>query len=152
MDAIRIEGLTKKYKDVVAVDNLSLTVKSGELFSLLGVNGAGKTTLIRIINQITVPDSGEVLFGGRPMREEDVENIGYLPEESDISFSYATGNIISEKVSGGIAGVSYGSLDSVYFKGFWYWRLAEVISLLAIIYYIFIVIFIYKFNFLKNNA
>ena len=52
----------KKYKDVVAVDNLTLSVRTGELFSLLGVNGAGKTTLIRIINSITAPDKGEVLL------------------------------------------------------------------------------------------
>ena len=49
MDAVRIEGLTKRYKDVTAVDNLSLTVKNGELMSLLGVNGAGKTTLIKML-------------------------------------------------------------------------------------------------------
>lgn len=55
MDAIRIEGLTKKYKDVVAVDNLNLSVKQGEIFSLLGVNGAGKTTTIKMLSCITSP-------------------------------------------------------------------------------------------------
>lgn len=59
MDAIRIENLTKKYKDVVAVDNLSLSVCKGELFSLLGVNGAGKTTTIKMLSCLTQPTSGD---------------------------------------------------------------------------------------------
>ena len=66
---------TKKYKDKLAVDNLNLEIKTGELFSLLGTNGAGKTTLIRIINQITTPDSGEVLFKGKPIKQDDIEEI-----------------------------------------------------------------------------
>lgn len=65
MDAIRIENLTKKYKDVVAVDNLNLTVKQGELFSLLGVNGAGKTTTIKMLSCLTKPTSGEAFLNGR---------------------------------------------------------------------------------------
>ena len=65
MDAIRIENLTKKYKDVVAVDNLNLTVKQGELFSLLGVNGAGKTTTIKMLSCLTKPTSGEAFLKGR---------------------------------------------------------------------------------------
>ena len=59
MDAIRIEGLTKKYKDIVAVDNLNLSVHKGELFSLLGVNGAGKTTTIKMLSCLTQPTSGD---------------------------------------------------------------------------------------------
>ena len=59
MDAIRIENLTKKYKDVVAVDNLCLSVRNGELFSLLGVNGAGKTTTIKMLSGLTKPTSGD---------------------------------------------------------------------------------------------
>ncbi|MBQ8502730.1 MAG: ATP-binding cassette domain-containing protein [Clostridia bacterium] len=62
MDAIRIEGLTKKYKDVVAVDNLSLSVQKGELFSLLGVNGAGKTTTIKMLSCLTQPTSGDAFL------------------------------------------------------------------------------------------
>ena len=65
MDAIRIEGLTKKYKDVVAVDNLSLTVKSGELFSLLGVNGAGKTTTFRMIMGLLEATKGNITLNGK---------------------------------------------------------------------------------------
>ena len=65
MDAIRIEGLTKKYKDVVAVDNLSLSVQKGELFSLLGVNGAGKTTTIKMLSCLTQPTSGDAFIKGK---------------------------------------------------------------------------------------
>ena len=65
MDAIRIEGLTKKYKDVVAVDNLNLSVHKGELFSLLGVNGAGKTTTIKMLSCLTQPTSGDAFIKGK---------------------------------------------------------------------------------------
>ena len=81
MGIITCSNVVKKFGDFTALNSVSLDIPEGEIFGVLGPNGAGKTTLIRIINQITVPDSGEVLFGGRPMREEDVENIGYLPEE-----------------------------------------------------------------------
>ena len=64
MDAIRIENLRKTYKDVVAVDNLSLTVQQGELFSLLGVNGAGKTTTIKMLSCLTQPTSGDAFLHG----------------------------------------------------------------------------------------
>ncbi|MEE0808738.1 MAG: ABC transporter ATP-binding protein [Acutalibacteraceae bacterium] len=65
MDAIKINGLTKKYKDVVAVDNLSLSVHKGELFSLLGVNGAGKTTTIKMLSCLTQPTSGDAFLNGK---------------------------------------------------------------------------------------
>ena len=65
MDAIRIEGLTKKFKNVTAVDNLSLSVKKGELFSLLGVNGAGKTTTIKMLSCLSCPTSGDAWLEGK---------------------------------------------------------------------------------------
>ena len=65
MDAIRMEGLTKKYKDVVAVDDLSLSVRRGELLSLLGVNGAGKTTTIKMLSCLTQPTSGDAFLNGK---------------------------------------------------------------------------------------
>ena len=65
MDAIKIDGLTKKYKDVVAVDTLSLSVHKGELFSLLGVNGAGKTTTIKMLSCLTQPTSGDAFLNGK---------------------------------------------------------------------------------------
>lgn len=70
MDAIKIEGLTKKYKDVVAVDNLNLAVKQGEIFSLLGVNGAGKTTTIKMLSCITKPTSGNAFLMGKSLSTE----------------------------------------------------------------------------------
>ena len=65
MDAIKIEGLTKCYRDIVAVDSLSLTIEEGELFSLLGVNGAGKTTTIKMLSCLTLPTSGEAYLLGK---------------------------------------------------------------------------------------
>lgn len=70
MTAIRIENLTKKYKDVVAVDNLSLTIEQGELFSLLGVNGAGKTTTIKMLSCLTQPTSGDAFLMGKSIRTD----------------------------------------------------------------------------------
>ena len=68
MTAIRIEHLTKRYKDVTAVDDLSLTIGQGELFSLLGVNGAGKTTTIKMLSCLTQPTSGDAFLMGRSIR------------------------------------------------------------------------------------
>ena len=65
MDAIKIEGLTKKYKDLVAVDNLNLSIGKGELFSLLGVNGAGKTTTIKMLSCLTTPTCGDAFLNGK---------------------------------------------------------------------------------------
>lgn len=75
------EHVTKQYAGHRALDDVSLDVPRGSVYGLLGPNGAGKTTLIRIINRITAPDSGRVLFEGRPMQASDVYRIGYLPEE-----------------------------------------------------------------------
>ena len=65
MDAIRIENLSKHYRDVLAVDNLSLTIKEGELFSLLGLNGAGKTTTIKMLSCISAPSGGDAYLMGK---------------------------------------------------------------------------------------
>ena len=73
MDAIRIEGLTKRYKDVVAVDELCLQVKKGELFSLLGVNGAGKTTTIKMLSCLTAPDEGDAFLLDKSIRTDATE-------------------------------------------------------------------------------
>ena len=70
MDAIRIEGLTKKYRDVVAVDDLHLSVAKGELLSLLGINGAGKTTIMKMMGGLVIPTGGEIsIFGGKTEKE-----------------------------------------------------------------------------------
>ena len=69
MEAIQIKNLTKQYKDVVAVDDLTLSVAKGELFSLLGVNGAGKTTTIKMLSCLTQPTKGDALLNGKSIRE-----------------------------------------------------------------------------------
>ena len=78
---IQCREVCKNFGEKVALDHVSVSVPEGKIYGLLGPNGAGKTTLIRIINRITIPNSGEVLFNGRPITQEDVSRIGYLPEE-----------------------------------------------------------------------
>ena len=81
MGIIECKNVSKSFGEKVALDNVSVEIPKGKIFGLLGPNGAGKTTLIRIINRITIPNSGTVLFDGRPITQDDVEKIGYLPEE-----------------------------------------------------------------------
>lgn len=81
MALIECKNVCKNFGSKVALDNVSLDAPEGKIYGLLGPNGAGKTTMIRIINRITIPNSGEVLFNGRPITQRDVEKIGYLPEE-----------------------------------------------------------------------
>lgn len=81
MSILTTHNVVKRFEGHTALDNVSIDVPTGKIFGLLGPNGAGKTTLLRIINQITGPDGGEVLFNDRPLKEEDVFKIGYLPEE-----------------------------------------------------------------------
>ena len=78
---LRVEHVSKHYSGHTALDDVSLDIPRGSVYGLLGPNGAGKTTLIRIINRITAPDEGRVLFDGRPLASADVQRIGYLPEE-----------------------------------------------------------------------
>ena len=78
---ITVNNVTKRYAEHLALNNVSLQVPEQSIYGLLGPNGAGKTTLIRILNQITAPDSGEVLIDGKPLCPKHVERIGYLPEE-----------------------------------------------------------------------
>ncbi|MBR1576450.1 MAG: ATP-binding cassette domain-containing protein [Bacteroidales bacterium] len=81
MGLIECKDICKNFGEKVALDHVSLEIPEGRIFGLLGPNGAGKTTLIRIINRIAIPNSGEVLFQGRPITQRDVEKIGYMPEE-----------------------------------------------------------------------
>lgn len=74
-------NIRKTYGNYTALNDVSIKVEKGSVFGLLGPNGAGKTSLIRIINQITAPDQGEVFFNGEPLKPEHVTRIGYLPEE-----------------------------------------------------------------------
>ena len=81
MAIIECRDICKSFGEKVALDHVSVDIPEGGIFGLLGPNGAGKTTLIRIINRITIPNSGEALFRGKPITQEDVEKIGYMPEE-----------------------------------------------------------------------
>lgn len=81
MALFEARNITKQFGSLYALDNVSISVPEQSIFGLLGPNGAGKTTLIRIINQITGPDSGELFLNGHKLMPEDVTSIGYLPEE-----------------------------------------------------------------------
>jgi ABC-2 type transport system ATP-binding protein len=78
---LSIRNIVKQYAGHTALNDVSLEVERGQIFGLLGPNGAGKTSLIRIINQITAPDSGEIYFNGEKLNQSHIERIGYLPEE-----------------------------------------------------------------------
>ena len=80
-NALETKSVSKNFGDFTALNNVSITVPKGSIFGLLGPNGAGKTTLIRIINQITLPDTGSVLLDGEPLQPNHIKDIGYLPEE-----------------------------------------------------------------------
>lgn len=81
MELFSAKEVSKTYANHQALTNVSISVDEGTIFGLLGPNGAGKTTLIRIINQITAPDSGSIWLDGRPLKTDDIHQIGYLPEE-----------------------------------------------------------------------
>src|SRR5262249_1088518 len=78
---LELSGVRKTYDDFVAVDSVSFAVPAGRIYGLLGPNGAGKTSTIRMIMDITAPDSGTVSFFGRPRQADDLRRVGYLPEE-----------------------------------------------------------------------
>lgn len=88
---LQTEKITKKFGDFTALNEVSINVQQASIFGLLGPNGAGKTTLIRVINQITMPDSGKVIFDGKPLELDDVHYIGYLPEERGLYKSMKVG-------------------------------------------------------------
>jgi ABC-2 type transport system ATP-binding protein len=81
VNLIQVENVTKRFSGHTALEGVSISVPEKSIFGLLGPNGAGKTTLIRIINMITAPDEGHILFDGRNIQPEDIDQIGYLPEE-----------------------------------------------------------------------
>jgi len=78
---LSVKGVVKKYGEYNALSNVNITVPRGSIYGLLGPNGAGKTTLMRIINQITAPDSGEIIFDGKKLHKNHTTEIGYMPEE-----------------------------------------------------------------------
>jgi ABC-2 type transport system ATP-binding protein len=86
-----VNNVVKKYRDFTALNNVSLHIPKGSVFGLLGPNGAGKTSLIRIINQITMPDSGSILLDGEALAPKHIAHIGYLPEERGLYKSMKVG-------------------------------------------------------------
>jgi ABC-2 type transport system ATP-binding protein len=88
---LEVNKIVKQYGDYVALNEVSLTVPKGSIYGLLGPNGAGKTSLIRIINQITLPDSGEIILDGEKLQPKHVQYIGYLPEERGLYKSMKVG-------------------------------------------------------------
>jgi len=92
MDKLLVaNNVSKSFGDYKALNDISIEVPKGSVFGLLGPNGAGKTTFIRIINQITMPDSGVVLLDGQPLKPNDIQHIGYLPEERGLYKSMKVG-------------------------------------------------------------
>ena len=88
---LEVNKVFKKYGDYTALNEVSITVPKGSIYGLLGPNGAGKTSLIRIINQITMPDSGEIILDGEKLHPKHVQHIGYLPEERGLYKSMKVG-------------------------------------------------------------
>ena len=78
---IEINNVSKTYGDYKALNNISIKIPKQSIYGLLGPNGAGKTTLIRMLNQITAPDKGEIIFNGEKLNRKHISDIGYLPEE-----------------------------------------------------------------------
>ncbi|MGB5982059.1 MAG: ATP-binding cassette domain-containing protein [Nonlabens sp.] len=89
--SLEARGITKSYGDYTAINDLTIKVPKGSIYGLLGPNGAGKTSLIRIINQITMPDSGEVLLNGEALQPKHIADIGYMPEERGLYKSMKVG-------------------------------------------------------------
>ena len=85
------KNVSKYFGEFRALNNITIEVQKGSVFGLLGPNGAGKTTLLRIINQITMPDSGQVILDGKPLHPDDIKHIGYLPEERGLYKSMKVG-------------------------------------------------------------
>ena len=88
---LEAHNISKNFGDFTALNQVSINVPKGSIFGLLGPNGAGKTTLIRIINQITMPDSGHVILDGEPLKNHHIKDIGYLPEERGLYKSMKVG-------------------------------------------------------------
>lgn len=91
MNIIDVQHVTKRFSEHVALDDISVSVPQGCVFGLLGPNGAGKTTLIRILMRISFPDKGEIFFKGHPLSEQDIYDMGYLPEERGLYKKMKTG-------------------------------------------------------------
>ena len=89
---LEVQDVTKNYGSFTALNKATISVPKGSIYGLLGPNGAGKTTLIRIINQITMPDSGKVFLDGQLLNASHIKDIGYLPEERGLYKSMKVGD------------------------------------------------------------
>ena len=88
---LAVDTVSKNFGNFTALNKVSINVPKGSIFGLLGPNGAGKTTLIRIINQITMPDTGNVMLGNEPLQAKHIREIGYMPEERGLYKSMKVG-------------------------------------------------------------
>jgi ABC-2 type transport system ATP-binding protein len=84
---LELQGLTRRYGDLLALDNLSFTVRERQMFGFVGPNGASKPTAMRIVLGVLEPDAGQVRWRGRPMNPEMRQRVGYLPEDHGQTFS-----------------------------------------------------------------
>lgn len=91
---LEVRSVTKNFGDLTAVDAVSFTASPGQIYGLIGPNGAGKSTIIRMIMNILAPDTGDIFFDGRPVREEDKSRIGYLPEERGLYKKVKLGDML----------------------------------------------------------
>ncbi|MGZ0016343.1 ABC transporter ATP-binding protein [Yeosuana sp. AK3] len=88
---LEVKNVSKNFGSFTALNNISISVPKGSIYGLLGPNGAGKTTLIRVVNQITMPDSGQVFLDNEPLKGTHIKDIGYLPEERGLYKSMKVG-------------------------------------------------------------
>lgn len=129
---LEVRNVVKKYGDYTALNSVSLDVPKGSIYGLLGPNGAGKTSLIRIINQITYPDSGSVILDGEPLSPHHIANIGYLPEERGLYKSMKVGEQCLYLAQ--LKGMSYQDakkqldywFDRLEIKGWWNKKIQEL--------------------------
>ena len=95
MNVLSLQGVSKKYGDHLAVNNVSFDMPKGSIFGLLGPNGAGKTSIIRMITHITRPDEGEIILDGHSIKDRHPEKIGYMPEERGLYKKMKVGEQLS---------------------------------------------------------
>ena len=121
MDNYIFQGkdIVKKFGNYIALDNVNISVPKGSVFGLLGPNGAGKTTLMRIINQITAPDSGTLIFDGSKLERKHISKIGYLPEERGLYKKMKVGEQVLYLAQ--LKGMSY--IDALNKSKYWFEKL-----------------------------
>jgi ABC-2 type transport system ATP-binding protein len=131
--AVRLDGVTKRFGDVVAVDNISMTIPRGCVYGFLGPNGAGKTTTIRMMMSILYPDSGTITALGNPNPEAVKDRLGYLPEEKGLYKKMKTGELLTyfgklKGIPGKIAKKRAGELLTQFNLGEWIDKKCETLS------------------------